>query len=111
MVKKFLLKLEKCLNKIYIYGIIKLEYQKYKGRRKNMKKIITIEGMSCEHCKNRVETVLKQVEGVANAKVNLKEKKATVSIKDNVSDDLLKEAVKEAGFNPVSVEIKKGIFQ
>lgn len=76
-----------------------------------MKKIMAIEGMSCEHCKNRVETVLKQIEGVDNAKVNLKAKTATVSMKEEVSDDRLNTAVKEAGFSPVSIEIKKGLFQ
>ena len=75
-----------------------------------MKKIMTINGMSCEHCKNRVETVLKEINGVKNAKVDLKKKTATVSCEAEISDDILENAVKEAGFEPVKTEIKKGLF-
>lgn len=75
-----------------------------------MKKIITIEGMNCEHCKNRVETVLKETEGVTNAKVDLKSKTASVSLKHDISDDILMNIIKEAGYTPVKIEIKKGLF-
>ena len=75
-----------------------------------MKKIIKIEGMSCEHCKKRVEDALSQLEGVKSAKVNLKEKEAVVSLKNDVSDDVLKAKVKEAGYEPIGTEIKKGLF-
>lgn len=75
-----------------------------------MKKIIKIEGMSCEHCKKRVEDALSAISGVSSAKVNLKEKEAVVSLKEEVSDEILKNAVKEAGYEPKSVEVKKGLF-
>lgn len=38
-----------------------------------MKKIkLNITGMSCNHCLNRVQTALTELEGVEKAKVNLK---------------------------------------
>ena len=43
-------------------------------------------------------------------KVDLKKKTATVSCEAEISDDILENAVKEAGFEPVKTEIKKGLF-
>lgn len=74
-----------------------------------MKKVIQINGMSCEHCKARVEKALNAIEGV-EAKVDLKQKNATVTLKTDVSDEVLKNAVNEAGYEAVSVEEKKGLF-
>ncbi|WP_277668464.1 heavy metal translocating P-type ATPase [Caproiciproducens galactitolivorans] len=74
-----------------------------------MKKVIQINGMSCEHCKARVEKALNAIEGVV-AKVDLKQKKATVTLKADVSDEVLKNAVSEAGYEAVSIQEKKGLF-
>lgn len=68
-----------------------------------MKKIISIEGMSCEHCVAAVKSALEQLDGVKAAKVDLKKKTAAVKLNDNVADDVLKAAVTEAGFTPLSV--------
>ena len=75
-----------------------------------MKKIITIEGMHCEHCKKRVETALGELSGIKNAKVDLKNKTATVNLKEEISDDIILNTVKELGFEPIKIEIKKGLF-
>ena len=40
-----------------------------------VKKIFIIEGMTCDHCKNRVESVINEIDGVA-AKVDIKKKEA-----------------------------------
>ncbi len=68
-----------------------------------MKKIISVEGMSCEHCAASVKSSLEKLDGVKSAKVDLKKKSATVKLTENVADDVLKSAVTEAGFTPVSV--------
>ncbi|WP_444641219.1 heavy metal translocating P-type ATPase [Caproiciproducens sp. R1] len=85
---------------------IKIEAE---GDLSEMKKVITINGMSCEHCKARVEKALNAIGGV-EAKVDLKKNNATVSLKTEVSDEALKNAVQEAGYEVVSVEEKKGLF-
>ncbi|NLG92017.1 MAG: heavy metal translocating P-type ATPase [Clostridiales bacterium] len=74
-----------------------------------MKKVMQINGMSCEHCKARVEKALNAIEGV-EAKVDLKQKNATVTLKAEVSDEVLKNAVSEAGYEVVSIQEKKGLF-
>jgi copper chaperone CopZ len=71
-----------------------------------MEKVISIEGMSCDHCKNTVEKSLNAIEGV-EAKVDLKKKTATVSLKKEIDDEVLKNAVNNAGFTAVSVKDKK----
>lgn len=73
---------------------------------KEMKKIITIHGMMCEHCKMHVEKALNAIDGVS-AVVDLEGKKAEVVLTADVSDETLKKAVRDAGYEPVSVETKE----
>ncbi len=75
-----------------------------------MKKILTIEGMQCEHCKASVEKALTELDGVASAKADLKKKTATVTLSENVEDAALSNAVKEAGFTVTDIQEKRGIF-
>ena len=63
-----------------------------------MKKILTVEGMMCNHCKMHVENALKGVDGVADAQVNLEQKTAEVTLAKDVADDALTAAVKDAGY-------------
>lgn len=71
---------------------------------KNMTKTIKIEGMSCMHCVGAVTKELNKIEGV-DATVDLASKTATVQIADeSVTDEALKGAVEEAGFEVVGIE-------
>lgn len=76
-------------------------------RKKKLKKIIatktiTIEGMSCEHCKNRVEQRINDIDGAA-AKVNLKKKQAVVSLEKDVSDEEIRAVIEKAGYEVVEI--------
>lgn len=64
---------------------------------------ISIEGMSCGHCSARVEKALNALEGVT-AKVDLAAKKATVSFTNETTDDQLKKAVEDAGYEVVEIK-------
>lgn len=75
-----------------------------------MKKIVTVNGMNCGHCKATVEKALLDLDGVKAAKVNLSKKVAVVSLDTEVSDEVLLNAVRESGFDAVSVTVKKGLF-
>lgn len=70
---------------------------------KTMKKVMTIEGMSCNHCKMNVEKVLEKIAGVEKAEVDLAKKEAIITMDAPIKDDTLMEAVKEAGYEPVSI--------
>lgn len=68
-----------------------------------MNKKMTIEGMSCGHCSARVEKALNGIPGV-KATVNLEEKTAYIELGGNVSDDTLKKAVEDAGYEVTDIE-------
>ncbi len=72
----------------------------YKEIKKNMK-TMKIEGMMCMHCKAHVEKALNAIDGVS-ATVDLENKCA--SITGDVSDDVLKNAVTDAGYTVISIE-------
>lgn len=67
------------------------------------KKTIHIEGMSCGHCKASVEKALNAISGVSAA-VDLDKKIAAVKLTKEVSDDALKTAVEDLGFEVTGVE-------
>ncbi|MCR6110999.1 copper chaperone CopZ [Bacillus sp. A301a_S52] len=63
---------------------------------------ITIEGMSCNHCKEAVEGALNKVNGVTHAEVNLSNNSVTVSFdENNVSVATLKDEIEEQGYDVV----------
>ena len=65
----------------------------------NMEKlVISVNGMMCEHCKKHVEDACMSVSGVKEAEANLKKKNVTVKFENEVSKDLLIEAINKAGY-------------
>ena len=68
-------------------------------RRINMQTIIKVEGMMCTHCKARVEATCKAVSGVTDAVVDLKQKQVAVS--GTASEDALKKAITDAGYEVI----------
>ena len=77
-----------------------IEITKYEPmEEKTMETVIKVNGMMCPHCKARVESVCKAVEGATDAVVDLQEKQVTVS--GNASVDALKKAITDAGYEVV----------
>lgn len=77
-------------------------------KKKKLKKVIAtktviIEGMSCEHCKNRVEQRINEIDGAA-ARVNLKKKQAIVSLAKDVSDEQLRAVIEKAGYEVIEIQ-------
>lgn len=68
-----------------------------------MKKTIKIEGMMCSHCTGMVTKILNAIDGVT-AEVSLEEKCAYVELSKDVSDDVLKNAITDAGYEVVGIE-------
>ena len=67
-----------------------------------MTKTMTINGMMCAHCQAHVEKALNAIDGVT-ATVDLAAKTATVTLSKDVADEVLKNAVTEAGYEVVSI--------
>ena len=70
----------------------------YKEENKMNKKIISIEGMSCNHCKMSVKKALNSLEGVAKVEVSLENKNAIIESSINVENSKIEEVITEAGF-------------
>lgn len=64
--------------------------------------IINIEGMMCNHCKNRVEKVLNAIDGVT-AVVDLENNLAKVELSKPVDVDVIKKAIEDADYVVISV--------
>ena len=63
-----------------------------------MDKILKIEGMMCNHCVMHVQKALAAVPGVAEVTVRLDEKNATVKLNQDVSDDIFRTVIEDAGY-------------
>lgn len=74
-------------------------------KEQDMKYTMTIEGMSCRHCAGRVEAAIASMGG--NAKVDLNAKTASITAGEGITEEMLVEAVKKAGYDPVSVKKEK----
>lgn len=67
------------------------------------KKTVVIEGMTCDHCKNRVEAYIAKIDGAA-AKVNLKKNEAVVFLEKSVDDSQLREVIEKAGYKVIEIK-------
>ena len=61
--------------------------------------VLTINGMSCKHCVNTIETTLRELNGVTQASVDLAAGRAFVTYKpEQVTVEQLVAAVSDAGY-------------
>lgn len=64
-------------------------------------KTLRIEGMSCDHCRQRIENELNSMDQV-NAKVSLKKKEAVIKLGKEIDDEVLVQAIEKLGYQVVS---------
>ena len=70
---------------------------------KNMNQItVSIEGMMCMHCQKHVTEALNAIDGVS-AEVSLESKNAVVTTDREVSDEVLRKAVTDAGYEVTGI--------
>ena len=79
----------------------------YKARRKRLhtvaeKKTFTVEGMSCQHCVNRVMEAVNSIDG-ASALVKLKRGLVIISLEHPIDDEILKDAIENAGYTVTGI--------
>lgn len=78
-----------------------LRLKRFKPRIKEeikMERVVKIEGMSCGHCVAHVEKAINEVEGVTSVEVSLDEKQAKLIVREDVSEEVIREAVLNAGY-------------
>ena len=64
---------------------------------------IKINGMSCDECASRLEGILKGIDGVSDARVNLDKKTAEVILKRIVEDKAFTDVIYDAGFDVIDI--------
>ncbi len=69
-----------------------------------MKKIISIEGMSCGHCVKHVENALGEIDGITDINVSLEAKEAVVSMDREIPDEDIKAAIEDWGYEVVGIK-------
>lgn len=67
--------------------------------------LVTIEGMHCDNCKNRVEKHLDAIEGVV-AKVKLSRNLANVDVYDDTPESVIRETIEKLDFKVTSITEK-----
>ena len=69
-----------------------------------MTKTLKIEGMMCGHCEMHTKKALEALDGVASAEVSHKTGTAVVTLTKEVSNDVLKKAVAEQGYEVTDIQ-------
>ena len=69
-----------------------------------MEKKLSVEGMMCQHCVAHVKKALEGVEGVEEAVVDLDSNSATAKLSADVADQMLVDAIVDAGYEAKVVE-------
>lgn len=82
----------------------------YKAHRKKLKtvtgkKTVTVEGMSCQHCVNKVMEAVNSIDG-ASAVVKLKKGVVVVSLEHPISNEIIKSAIEKAGYKVTGIQEK-----
>ena len=89
---------EQCILKTPAEQNNRQDVKQEKERTNTMTKVISIEGMMCNHCTGTVQKALEAVEGVKAVTMSLEQKNATVELASDVSDEVLTKAVVDAGY-------------
>ena len=66
-------------------------------------RILTIEGMMCEHCEKTVKNALENIDGVKSAVVSHEKNQAIVHLSKEIPDDILASAVEAKDYHVVEI--------
>ena len=74
------------------------------GKDETMEKTLEIKGMMCQHCVAHVKKALEGVSGVSKVEVSLENKNAVVEANSEITDETLRAAVSEAGYEVTAIK-------
>lgn len=66
-------------------------------------KIVTIDGMHCENCKNSIEHQINRIDG-ASCEVNIKKKIATIQMDKPVDNETIRRTIERLDFKVVDIK-------
>lgn len=73
----------------------------HKKEQKTMQKVFKVKGMMCPHCEASVKKALEEIDGVESAVASHTDGTATVELSKDVSDEILKSAIVDKGYEVV----------
>ena len=97
---------EQCILKTPAEQNNRQDVKQEKERTNTMTKVISIEGMMCNHCTGTVQKALEAVEGVKAVTMSLEQKNAAVELASDVADEVLTKAVVDAGYEVKGITTK-----
>lgn len=59
---------------------------------------ISVDGMSCEHCANKVKNALESLNGISKVRVNLNKKEVVIYYKDNIDFEKIETTINNLGY-------------
>ncbi|WP_153723327.1 copper chaperone CopZ [Sporosarcina cascadiensis] len=63
-----------------------------------MKEVLKVEGMSCGHCVNSIESSVGELKGVSSVKVDLAGNEVTVEFDNEETLNQIKETIEDQGY-------------
>ena len=91
-----------------VTNALRLNFFKSKNKpqkeKRQMKKVIKIEGLMCPHCEAHAKTALEAIGGVTVTDISHKTGIANVELSADVADEALKNAVESQGYKVVGIE-------
>lgn len=63
-----------------------------------MREVLKVEGMSCGHCVNSIESSVGKLEGVTSVKVDLANNEVTVEFDNEETLNRIKETIEDQGY-------------
>lgn len=70
----------------------------------NKKLVIKVNGMNCEHCAKTITNGLKEIKGIKSSKVDLKNKKVTISHNSILNVSEIEDKINSLGYKFIGVE-------
>ena len=80
------------------------EKNKKESEENKMTKTMKIEGMMCGHCEARVKKALEALDQVEQAEVSHEKGSAVVTLKETVTDEVLKKAVEDQDYKVTDIQ-------
>lgn len=62
---------------------------------------LRVEGMACSGCENSIQNALKEIEGVEEVVASHVNKTVKVTLKDDVSEDVIKETIESLDYEVI----------
>ena len=92
------------LNLFQIKEEVDIHKEEKKEEEEKMEKVVKIEGMMCKMCAKHTKEALEKVAGIESADVSNETGTAKITCSSDVSEEVVKKAVEEAGYTFVSMQ-------